>query len=188
MRVRFETFLSHRDIERVKVSEDVSLDIEFSFVGGATFDTFLSDPSLLSNVFERPPEVLVVVLGGNDIKENVDLLKVRKGCQEFYELCRRHLPNTYIIASQIEPRYLQATNRFGTPKTSEFIKLTNYFNRWLNKQKFKDRVLCIRGPGRLCDPDLFRDKIHLNDRGLAILWDIAKKVVVDSCAIKLKLK
>lgn len=181
-------FCLNRDINKIVTSENVSLDLDFFFVCGATFNTFISDPSLLSQIFDNPPEILVVVLGGNDVKVNVNLLKIRQSCKEFYCLLKRHLPNTFIIASQIEPRYLTTTNRFGTPETSEFIKLTNYFNSWLNKQKFKDRVLCIRGPGRLCNPELFRDKIHLNNQGLSIFYDIAKKVVVDSYIYKLNNK
>ena len=143
---------------------------------------------MLSKIFESPPEILVVFLGGNDIRVNVDLLRVRQDCREFFLLLRRHLPNTFIVASQIEPRYLDSTNRFGTPGASDFIKLSNYFNHWLNKQKFKDRILCIRGSGRLCNPEYFRDKIHLNNKGLDILWDISKKVIIDSYLTRLNIK
>ena len=181
-------FCLNNNITSVKVSQNNSLELKFSFVSGATFNKFITDTSLLTELFENPPQIVLVILGGNDIRTDTDLTRVREDCKEFYGLLRLHLPDTYIIATQIESRYLVTANKFKTPPSLEFTRLSNYFNHWLNKQKFKDRLLCIRGSGRLCNPSLYRDGVHLNSKGLTVFWDLTRKVLVDTCLNKLKIQ
>ena len=92
-------------------------------------------------------------------------------------------PKGVVIASQVELRFLEPGNkyeRFDTPCSAAFHRLSNYFNKWLNKQKCKDRMLCIRGKNKLDDPSFYRDSVHLNDAGLLKLYKIIKQVAVDT--------
>ena len=76
-------------------------------------------------------------------------------------------------------------NRHQTPDEKTFSALANSFNCWLNKQHFKDRLLGLKGRSKLSNPSLYRDSVHLNDRGLAQLLRLIRFVVVDSIKFRI---
>lgn len=174
------------NLNNIEVGSD-TLSLRFFSHPGSTFKTFLDHPELLEDVLEFNPRILVVYLGGNDLKTDVELKKVKDNCKNLFVYLRQALPCTYIIGSQIEPRYLSVENRHGTPAAEKFSVLANYFNCWINRQAFKDRLLCIKGPNKLSNPSLFRrDFIHLNNQGLAKLFDILKSILVDTYFYRLQ--
>ena len=70
----------------------------FSYPGYG-FQEFLSNPSLFDNLLQSKPDIMLVILGGNDIKVHVDLSEVKSHCEQFYRLLRDRLHNSFIIAS-----------------------------------------------------------------------------------------
>lgn len=177
--------LARLGFHNIKVSDDVVLDLRYFSFPGHTFADFLVDPSKFQEVIQFQPNIIVVYLGGNDIKVDVELQQVYSDCKKFYEYLRSRLPDTYIIASQIEARYGSTVNRHGSPEAAEFSRLANYFNKWLLKQSFKDRLLCIKGPNKLSNSALYRDTVHLTRQGLHKLFDIIKCVVTDTVLYRL---
>ena len=164
----------------------VNLNFKFIYSPGGKFSTFINNECLFDQIVESKPDILLVILGGNDLATDVELSKIKSDCSEFYNLLRQNLASTYIICSQIESRFLLRENRFRTPAADTFYFLANNFNNWLKNKSFKDRLLCIRGPGRLCNPDLYKaDKIHLNPVGLNKLFDIIREVLIDTVNNKL---
>ena len=77
---------------------------------GATFCTFIDNPALFERIKETNPDFVIVILGGNDLKANIELSRIYDRCKSFYTTLRSYLPNSWIIASQIE-------NRFYHPQT-----------------------------------------------------------------------
>ena len=59
----------------------------FSYPGYG-FQEFLSNPSLFDNLLQSKPDIVLVVLGGNDIKVHMDLSEVKSNCEQFYKLLR----------------------------------------------------------------------------------------------------
>ena len=162
--------------------------VEFKFVyyPGGKFSTFINNKELFNSIIDSSPDIIIVLLGGNDIATDVDLSIIKSDCTKFYSLLRDNFASTYIICAQIESRFLLRENRFKTPAVDKFYFLSNNFNNWLRNKSFKDRLLCIRGPGRLCNPNLYKaDKIHLNHLGLNKLFDIIKVVLIDTVNNKL---
>ena len=167
----------------VKLPDGSDLELYFSFVPGATFETYLNQPGLLEFVSQINPEIIVVVLGGNDIHCDVNLSSVKNNCYQFFKLLKSKFPSAFLIGSQIESRFIEPGDRyerFGTPYTDVFSKLSVYYNSWLNKQKFKDKLLCLRGPNKLDNKSYYKDSVHLNDQGLAKYFELLKNCLVDA--------
>lgn len=118
------------------------------------------------------PDFLIIILGGNDLKVNVELSLVYEDCARFYNILREFLPDSIIIASQIENRFYKCNNRFGSPSAETFDFMRRHFNRHLKNKPFKDCLLQIQGPNRLDSEDNFRDGVHLNINGLTKYFDI----------------
>ena len=151
----------------IDFSADIKLKLKYIHHPGATFKSFLDNRSKLDSLFEAQPQILIVILGGNDLSVDVNLSRVYSDCALFYKLIRKNLPDTCVIAAQIESRFLTRVNRFGTPAAQEFSRLGNYFNRKLKSIKDKNYILIVKGANRLCNPAFYKlDRIHLNNRGI----------------------
>lgn len=81
---------------------NTNLDITYLPFPGATFSTFLNHKHLLRNLVNLDPEIVLVILGGNDIFNNIDTANLHKLCRLFYNLLRSLLPSSKIIASHLE--------------------------------------------------------------------------------------
>ena len=128
----------------------VEVELLFDSIPGATYDTFLQLPLKFKEISYIKPDVVLTVLGGNDIKVNCDLAVVKNQCRSYFEQLRQSLPDEFLVTLEVESRYLRETNKHGTPEVKRYRIISNYFNSWLKKQRFKDWVVCIRGSGRLC--------------------------------------
>lgn len=166
-----------RDLQRLghesATINDVTATLKYYSFPGSGFKDFLSNGDLLNGLVQGKPDIVVVVLGGNDIKVDVDISNVKHDCERFYKLLREKLPNTFVIASQVEFRQLSVVNRHGTPKADLFKKLAISFNKWLCRQTFKDKILLVNGCNKLGDKSFFReDLVHLNLKGLKLLFSL----------------
>ena len=166
-----------RDLSRLGhdylIISDTTIHLDYFSYPGYGFQEFLSNPSLFDNLLQSKPDIVLVILGGNDIKVHVDLSEVKSHCEQFYKLLREKLPNSFIIASQIEVRHLNTVNRHGTPASGLCKKLVVNFNKWLCRQSFKDKILLVNGENKLYDKSYFReDGVHLNIEGLKLLFNL----------------
>ena len=156
----------------INIRNSINELVYFSFPG-ACFNKFLHNTKLLNELVACKPDVVIVILGGNDIKVQTDLDIVKSDCQSFYLTLKSALPSVRIIASQIEHRHLETINRYGTPSATLFKKLANSFNRWLVRQPFKDKILILNGAEKLSDQKYFKaDGTHLNIEGLSLLINL----------------
>lgn len=166
-----------RDLELLGHSDFVISEVPVSFqyfaFPGAGFRKFLNNPRLLDEVVLEKPDILVIILGGNDIKVNVELKEIKENCKEFFRLFRSKLPDSFFVATQVEFRHSEKVNRHGSPSEKLFRKLALHFNNWLNRQKFKDKIFVVNGNTKLCDVGLFqKDGVHLNLEGLEVYFDL----------------
>ena len=176
------SFLKHES--EVILPTGNSVELVYSFVPGATFETFLDRPEILDNSVYLNPDIVIVILGGNDLKSDVDLSFVKDKCYHFFKILKSKFPEAILIGSQIESRFVEHEDkyaRFGTPHTEEFNRLSTYFNSWLNKQKFKDRLFCIRGPNKLDNRLFYKDSVHLNEKGLEKYVELLKICLDNTC-------
>lgn len=155
-----------------------NINISYASYPGATFDTFLKDSTKVSNTLsENNPDVIVVILGGNDINRDITNYELFKKCREFYELLRRLAPSAIIIAAQVESRFYKTPNVHSAPAPDEFQKKRKALNKYIHRLKTKDNLLIIAGPGRLDNKTYYRDQVHLNSAGLRNYLSILKTTV-----------
>lgn len=152
--------------------------ISYSSYPGATFDTFLKDSSKLSDPLRQyKPDIIVVVLGGNDINRDVTNHELFKKCREFYELLRGLAADAIIIAAQVESRFYKTPNVHSAPAPVEFQQKRKTLNKFIHRLKTKDNLLIIAGPGRLDHQTYYRDSVHLNSAGLRNYMSILKTTI-----------
>ena len=145
---------------------DHTLTIKTYAKPGGTYSDFISDFEGFKPLLLQNPEVIVVLLGSNDIKVDVPLQAVKNQAIDLYKLIKETAPNGKLYTVEIEDRFLWQTNRHGTPDESEYRRLSRHLNRLIKKAPHKDGVLVIRG-NILSNERLYkRDKTHLNSFGL----------------------
>ena len=162
--------------KRITVS-NVEFELNYIYVPGATFSTFIEKPVYFDNLKFQSPDFVIVVLGGNDLKVNTDLSRNYEDCTKFYDTLRDRVPGVIIIASQIENRFYSEGNKFGSPPGAKFDFLRRHFNRFLKNKPFKDCLLQVQGPGRLDGLENYRDSVHLNRRGLEKYFEIIENTL-----------
>ena len=160
--------------------------LNYFSIPGATFSSLISNSVHLESVKSYKPDYIVVILGGNDLKIDVELSQVYKDCSTFYEKLREFCPNSIIIASQIENRFYEANNRFNSPPAKTFDYLRRHFNRFLKNKPFIDFLLQVQGPNRLDKRDYYRDDVHLSRSGLSKYFTIIECTITFVYLNKLK--
>ena len=173
-----------RDLSNLKVNhlDFGHLQLNFSYFAfpGVSFSTFLDYPLCLSELVSKCPDVIVVVLGGNDFTNTSSLSDVCDNSTAFYKLLREKLPTAKIFVTQVELRFYKPNNSYNCSDALAYKKVTSYFNKFLKKSPFIDNLICILGPNRLSNRDLYKsDGVHLNDKGIQKLFDIIKRAIIN---------
>ena len=90
--------LSHLGKSEIVISDNI-FKLNFVSVPGATFSTFLSDPTYFEHLKSQQPDFVIVILGGNDLKADVELSVTYENCRKFYEALRVSIPDSVMIAN-----------------------------------------------------------------------------------------
>ena len=175
-----------RDLESLTVYSGVLNDnkpyeIKYFFKEGSCFDYWLDWPQLLHDCIEFNPDILFIILGGNSLKEHVRVSLIKQKAKTFFQVIRNNLPNVKLVFCQVENRYLERSNRFGTPPYSRYRLIRNKLNKALQKLTNKDFLCCIAllaGPRRLDRLELYRsDSVHLSKPGIKLYFEIILKTL-----------
>ena len=145
---------------------DAEFSLKYFSYPGATFSTFINGQRNFDALKVYQPHYIIVILGGNDLKVSVQLSDIYKECTDVYRILRETLSQAIIIASQIENRFYEPDNGFGSPAAKTFDFLRRHFNHFLKNKAFKDFLLQVQGPNRLDKKENYRDAVHLSPLGL----------------------
>lgn len=184
--MRKVAYLGHsyvRDLKRLDILQDKIGDseqcvIQYFSIPGSCFKTWLDFPKQLSLCMDYNPDFLLICLGGNSITEHVSDIGLQEYCYKFYELLGSLLPNTILIAVQVETRFPIIPNKFGTPCYEIYKKRRLKFNKFLKKFKLRHYLANIQSPGRLDDRKYYNGDVHLNSRGLKKYYNLLHATVV----------
>ena len=157
-----------------------TVEFKYTYFPGACYSKFVRNTDLLLESIEYKPDIVVVILGGNDILKHVDNNEIFYHCRQFYQFLRNSLPEAIIIASQVELRFNSELNRFNAPTAEKFKHRRNQLNRFIQRLKCKNNMLLIAGPGRLDHECYYRDGIHLNSAGLRLYMGMLKSTIAYS--------
>ena len=159
--VRDLALLGHQNL----LIDNVQYEVQYIASPGATFQTFLQRPALFQRLQATKPDFTFVILGGNDLKMNGNLQDILDDCEDFYRMVETYVPNSIVIASEIENRFYPPNNKWKwTP--GAFDEMRRCFNEWLKKTPFKHHLLKIQGPHLLDHEENYRDGVHLSHVGM----------------------
>ena len=83
---------------------------DYVYKRGGTYNDYLDSTDLFDRVRALNPDVIVVILGGNSIKNGNDLTKTKLTITDFYKRLKEICPSSKIISAQIEKRFYEADN------------------------------------------------------------------------------
>ena len=173
---------------KLQSGEEVELEFVFHSRPGKDYWFFNNNPEEFDRISNEKPDILVCVLGGNSIVESVSDDQLRLEAQEFYGNVRKVAgPSCRILAAQVEPRYAEEGNKFGTPQLELFNKRRQLINNYINKTLRKSRKLVnnmiMLGSINFFNEEKFKaDGVHLNDEGL----NMYKECILNTILYSLK--
>ena len=133
---------------------------------GKDFAHFCNHPDEFEAVKKLDPDVAIVILGGNSIVDSVSNGEIKALAHDFYSKLNEVVrPECLRLAVQIENRFVEEGNRFGTPSASEFNQrrhvINNFYNKSLKKHKLVNNVILLGKLKFLNDPKFFDNRVHL---------------------------
>ena len=119
-------------------------------------------------------DVIIVILGSNSICDEHTNIEINNLASEFYTKLKQVVrPDCLRLTVQIEPRFVEAGNRFGTPEAEEFNTRRTIINNFVNKKLKKYGLVDIAWLCKLLgsvnilrNPKYFLDGVHLKCEGL----------------------
>lgn len=160
----------------LNLSTGNSIDLEFAFHSrpGKDYNFFNNNPEEFDRITDVKPDILVCIVGGNLIVESVSNDQLRQEALKFYRNVGEVAnPNCKVLATQVEPRYAAAGNRFGTPQIDEYNRKRQLINNFVNKSLRQNRHLVdhmvMLGSINQFSVDKFKqDGVHLKLEGLQL--------------------
>lgn len=170
-----DLFLLNRN--HILLEDNTQVELHFTFSPGCKLTHYVNNPHLLSEAKNFNPDIVIAIIGGNDIVNSITTEDLHRNCRDFYTFLRSEFPNSKLVGSQIELRFYNHSNRFDCPPHSEFDLRRKSFNTFLKRLKVKDCILQVQGQGRLDDRSFYRDLVHLNSLGLNKYFDIIENTI-----------
>lgn len=161
------------------ISENHTYTLQFFYISGSCFRTWLDWPQKLHNLVEWEPHLVFLVLGSNSVLSKDSVKDLIAQARTFYQVLRNSLSEVIIVQCQIELRYLDSFDCRGNPPRAIYRSLRNTANKALLKCPLKDHFCMIGGKGRLDNEELYRpDKIHFKGEGLTRFRAIIRHTIV----------
>ena len=169
--------LFHLNRKEIILDDNTQVSLHFTFSPGCSLTHYISKPHLLLEAKNFDPDIVIAIIGGNDIVNSISTEDLHSNCRNFYTFLRSEFPNSMLVGSQVELRFYTFNNRFDCPPHSEFDLRRKSFNTFLKRLKVKDCILQVQGPGRLDDRAFYRDEVHLNTLGLNKYFNIIENTI-----------
>ena len=148
----------------------VNVEYHFRYFPGKDFEFLLNKEDEFGIVAAIKPDIIVIVLGGNSIVAAKSNEEIRALISSFYTKLRQSLPESIIIATQIEPRFCAPGNRHGAPEAEEFNRrrtvLNNFMNKTIKKAGLLNHMVLLGSSEFLNHHQYFTDGVHLKGIGL----------------------
>ena len=161
--------LWRREVRGFEVGGTV-VQTRYVFKGGASYETYLNSPELLGRIGQESADIVVVILAGNSIKDSVTNQQIYEKATLFYRRLRIIFPSAIFVAAEVEQRFYELGNYWGCPVGLEYKRRRQAINTFLKRFKEKQHLLMVAGPRRLDNQDLYRDQVHLTNKGLDRYW------------------
>ena len=168
----------------ITLQNNTRVNIEFLFKSypGKDFQYFLDHDETFNIVTSEQPDAIVVILGGNSITSQYEDSEIKQMAESFFKKLNDYLnPGCVRFVAQVETRFCERGNRFGTPEHKEFEKRRGRINHCyggrLKRKGLLDRVILLGSSKFLNARENFADDgVHLKKQGL----ELYQTAVVDS--------
>jgi len=150
----------------------------YFYRSGATFASMIND-DILQEIREFHPDIILVIMGGNDIKDDVDNKKIYDRCLDFYKKIQEDVPAAAVIAAEVEMRFYEEGNNWGCPTEDTFNKRRRCLNKFVYKHCPIEDMMYLGGPGIGLNTreNFMDDGVHLNSAGLEIYCTILQRKI-----------
>ena len=166
-------------IKEITVDDKFTIELNYVSKPGATITHYCNNLGLLDPLIASSPDILFVFLGGNDIRTDWSIYETISNYRTLIQYLSSKLPNVPIICAYIEPRFALPGGYFKSPEPSDYKAYARKFNNWLKRWDVPYRKFITWGSNRLENKELFkRDGVHLNERGLTLLWDLLEDLFI----------
>lgn len=161
------------------ISEGHDVDVKYVYRSGATYNTYLTDSTLFSQIASANPHFVLVILAGNSISSDTSRQTIKRQCLEFYHRLRFELPDAVIIGAQAETRFYGEDNKWHAPTGRQYKSDRHFINNLLARSvKEIDHILMLGGPARLDRRELYESNgYHLNRAGWRVYWSHIKGMI-----------
>jgi lysophospholipase L1-like esterase len=130
-------------------------------------------------VLNYKPKVIVFYAGENDIAAKKTPQQVFEDYQAFVDLVRRHLPETKIIFLSIKPN----PERWRLwPLMQQTNALVAAFSAGHEHLIYVDVATPLLGANGQPRPELFEDRLHLNEAGFQVVSETLRPYLAESMA------
>ena len=131
------------------------------FQSGAKYYTYFDNPSLLDTADYCHPDYIVVILAGNCINNYTASSELYQKARDFYSMLRDRLPGAKIITAQAWTHSMQQVIiAWNAPAENEYSNRRNAFFYFLKRNKNKDAIMEISGPGRMDNKEYYSDPLN----------------------------
>lgn len=123
--------------QRKNFKEAEEFETYFFGIGGATIEHLSADPSVIGCVNQIDPDLIVTILGSNDITNETNNVTIKRRYHNFLQNLKRARPEIPIAKVQIEYRYY-TKSRFDVPDSKVFNQRAKNINTYLKRKLFSD--------------------------------------------------
>ena len=145
-----------------------SFDLRFFSQGGATFSSIISSTAY-SDLLVFSPDVVVLVLGGNDLVYGCRVADVYNDLEYLANTINNYCSPQFGVHI-LEPEHREGDPRFVGP--SDYLSLRNSLSRKIKHKNFPNFLPLIKYG--VNSNLLSGDGVHLNDCGQALLLSVLK--------------
>ena len=136
--------------------------IEFQSITEGTWTSISQSSKHALEIFSDLPDIVYLALGP-------EILQLGDGTQSPIGIAKQIIKNASEALKEANPLAQLVVNeipkKFGSDITSDHNDLIKKFNQALRKLSSRFNIWCLQGPGRLENPDLFREDGELNVPG-----------------------
>ena len=160
----------------------VALEFLFRSYPGKDYPYFLEHDETFDVIRAGQFDAIVIILGGNAITTQYSDPEIRSMAENFFTKLNTYLrPDCVRFVAQVETRFCEPGNRFGTPEHAEFERrrtlLNNCYTGRLRRKGLIDRVILLGSRQYLNNRNNFAaDGVHLKTEGL----ELYRQAVVSS--------
>ncbi len=159
--------------------EKYGLDYHYVNNGNANMTTSDLLDTMKRNVYDYNPSMVFIELGTNDLKNGVSMKTIRNNYSNIIESIKKNRPYAVIVIESVFPINRNYSKTKDYKFSNDDIEVLNDSLRSLAIEKdvkYFDAYSLLSKNNEL-NPEYTNDGIHVNDKGISVLYDNINKLI-----------